>query len=102
MSALSDDTEAVDPGLIALGLLLRLHGVTVEADQIRLRCGAAPIGTTEMLRGAKKFGLNTVISRTNREGLAALLPAIATLRDGGFLLVGKVSEEGVVVVRPSS
>src|SRR5260370_40223909 len=102
MAAMSDETKGIDPGLIALGLLLRLHGVTVDVDQIRQRCGTAPIGAAEMLRCAKKFGLCAVIRRTNREGLAALLPAIATLRDGGFLFVGKASEEAVVVVRPSS
>jgi subfamily B ATP-binding cassette protein HlyB/CyaB len=55
-----------------------------------------------MLRCAKKFGLNAVIRRTNWEGLAAQLPAIATLQDSGFLIIGTVTEEGVVVVRPSS
>jgi subfamily B ATP-binding cassette protein HlyB/CyaB len=98
---MSDDTNAIDPGLFALGLLLRLHGVTAEADQIRQGCGTSPIGTAGMLRCAKKFGLSAVIHRTNRDGLAALSPAIAMLRDG-FLIVGNVTEKGVVVARPSS
>jgi subfamily B ATP-binding cassette protein HlyB/CyaB len=99
---MSNNTKAIDPGLIALGLLLRLHGVTAEVDQIRQRCGTAPIGTPQMLRCAKKFGLKAGIRRTHWEGLAAELPAIATLRDGGFLIIGRVTEEGAVVVRPSS
>ena len=103
MSVVIDDTKAIDPGLIALGLLLRLHGVTAGVDQIRQRCGTVPIGTTQMLRCAKKFGLNAGIHRTNWEGLATdQLPAIATLRGGGFLILGKVTEEGVVVLRPLS
>src|ERR1700731_3163923 len=103
MSVVIDDTKPIDPGLIALGLLLRLHGVTAKVDQIRQRCGTAPIGTTEMQRGAKKFGLNAGIRRTNWEGLAAAqLPAIATLQDGSFLIIGKATEEGPLVVRPSS
>src|SRR6266403_4190000 len=103
MSAMSDDTKAIDPGLIALGLLLRLHGVTTRVDQIRQKCGSAPIGTPQMLRCAKKFGLHAGIRRTNWEGLAATqLPAIATLRGGSFLIIGKVTEEGAIVVRPSS
>src|SRR5712691_5612498 len=103
MTAKIDDTKAIDPGLIALGLLLRLHGVTAGVDQIRQWCGTAPIGITQMLRCAKKFGLNAGVGRTNWEGVAvAQLPAIATLRDGGFLIIGKVTEEGALVVRPSS
>jgi subfamily B ATP-binding cassette protein HlyB/CyaB len=103
MPVVIDDTKAIDPGLITLGLLLRLHGVTVEVDQIRQRCGTAPIGTTQMLGCAKKFGLNAGIRRTNWEGLAtSQLPAIATLRDGGFLILGKMTDEGALVVRPAS
>jgi subfamily B ATP-binding cassette protein HlyB/CyaB len=102
MSVVIDDTKAIDPGLIALGLLLRLHGVKAEVDQIRQRCGTVPVGTTQMLRYAKKFGLKAGICRTSWEGLGAQLPAIATLRDGGFLIIGKVTEEGAIVVRPSS
>src|SRR5258708_5700735 len=103
MSIVIDDTKAIDPGLIALGLLLRLHGVTAKVDQIRQRCGTAPIGTAQMLRCAKKFGLNAGIRRTNWDGLATTqLPAIATLQDGGFLIIGKVTEQGAIVVWPSS
>src|SRR5229473_5496659 len=103
MSVVSDDTKAIDPGLIALGLLLRLHGVTAKVDQIRQMCRTAPIGTPQMLRCAKKFGLNAGIRRTDWEGLATTqLPAIATLRDGGFLIIGKVTEEGAIVVWPPS
>src|SRR5260370_27793982 len=103
MSVVIDDRQAIDPGFIVLGLLLRLHGVTAKVDQIRQRCRTAPIGVPQMLRCAKKFGLNASICRTNWEGLATTqLPAIATLRDGGFLIIGKVTEEGAIVVRPSS
>jgi subfamily B ATP-binding cassette protein HlyB/CyaB len=71
MHATIDDMEAIDPGLVALGLLLRLHGVKAEFDQIRQKCGTAPVGTTQMLRCAKKFGLKACIHRTNWEGLDA-------------------------------
>ena len=100
MSVVIEDMKAIDPGLFALGLLLRLNGVTAKIDQIRQRCGSAPLGIIEILRGAKKFGLNAVIRRTNWEALGAQLPAIALMRDGSLLILGKLTEEGVVVVRP--
>src|SRR5260370_37621830 len=103
MSVVIDDRQAIDPGFIVLGLLLRLHGVTAKVDQIRQRCRTAAIGIPQMLRCAKKFGLNAGICRTNWEGLATTqLPAIAMLHDGSFLLVGKVTEKEAIVVRPSS
>jgi subfamily B ATP-binding cassette protein HlyB/CyaB len=103
MHATIDDVKARDPGLIALGLLLRLHGVTAEFEQIQQICGTGPIGTTQMLRCAKKFGLNACIRRANWEWLTATrLPVIAILRDESFLLIGRASEEGAIVVRSAS
>ena len=43
MHATIDDMKAIDPGL-----LLRLHGVKAELDQIRQKCGTAPIDTTQI------------------------------------------------------
>jgi subfamily B ATP-binding cassette protein HlyB/CyaB len=98
MHATIDDMKAIDPGL-----LLRLHGVKAELDQIRQKCGTAPIDTTQMLRCAMKFGLKACIHRTNWEGLVTTqLPAIATLRDGSFLLIGRANDDGALVVRPES
>ena len=48
-----------DPGLFALVMLLRLHGIAAEKPQLRHRLGSAAIGTVEMLRGgalARKSG----------------------------------------------
>ena len=103
MHATIDDMKAIDPELVALGLLLRLHGVKAEFDQIRQKCGNAPIGITQMLRGAKKFGLKACIRRTNWEGLAATqLPGIAMLRDGSFLIIGRATQDEALVVWPPS
>jgi len=103
MFSASDDLKTIDPGLIVLGLLLRLNGVKAGIDRLSQLSGAAPIGIPQILCCARKLGLHAVRRRTNWAGLATTqLPAIATLRDGGFLLIGKVTEEGVVVVRPLS
>jgi cytosine/creatinine deaminase len=40
-----------------LVMLLRLHGIGADPEQIRHRFGGARIGTAEMLRCAKEFGL---------------------------------------------
>src|SRR5581483_2203728 len=103
MSVVIDDTKAIDPALIALGLLLRLHGVRIGLDLLRKRCGNGPIGTGEMLRCAKKFGLKASVLRTNWNGLATgQLPVVARLRESGFLVIGKVTDWGAIVARPSS
>ena len=46
-----------DPGLTALVMLLRFHGVGADPAQIRHQCGTAAIGTSDMIRCAREFGL---------------------------------------------
>jgi subfamily B ATP-binding cassette protein HlyB/CyaB len=51
-----------------------------------------------MLRCAKEFGLKARACKTHWKRLAVTpLPAIAMLRDGGFLILGKVSEDKAIV-----
>ena len=94
---------SADPGLIALVTLLRLNGIGADAEQIRHRLGGIPVGTPEMLRVAKDLGLKARQHRTNWSRLARTpLPAIAVLRDGGFLILGKVGEAEALVQHPLS
>src|SRR5438034_7952507 len=99
------DTEkrANDPGLVCLVALLRVHGIAAEAEQIRHRMGNRPVRITEMIRCAKELGLKARASRTNWGRLAKTpLPGIASLRDGGFIVLGKMAEDQVLVQRPFS
>src|SRR5437588_5291441 len=99
----ADIEKRTDPGLICLVVLLRVHGVPAEAEQIRHRMGSRSIGVTEMLRCAKQLGLKARASKTSWERLAKTpLPGIAVLRDGSFLVLGKTSEDRALVQRPSS
>ena len=87
-----------DPGLTALVMLLRFHGAGVDPAQIRHQCGTAAIGIPDMIRCAKEFGLKAREMKTSWPRLATTpLPAIAALKDGGFLLLGKVGDDKVVV-----
>src|SRR5579872_3258571 len=79
-----------DAGLAALVMLLRFHDIGADPNQIRHQFGGAPIGVQEMLRCAKEFGLRARARIVTWERLKTTpLPAIAALRDGGFLLLGK-------------
>src|SRR6202045_859958 len=95
-------TRPADTGLASLVMLMRFQGVAAEPDQIRHRFGGAPIGLTEMLRCAKDFGLKARVVKTGWARLAkSPLPAIGCLGSGGFLLVGKASDDQVLVSDPS-
>lgn len=97
------DTSSRDPGLAALVMLLRFHGVPADPEQIRHRFATSSIGITEMLRCARDLGLKARARRTNWDRLARTpLPAIVSLSEGGFLLVGKVSDDKAIVQPPLS
>src|SRR5207344_3090799 len=83
--------------------LLRFNGIAADAGQIRHRLGTTRIGVAEILRCAKDLGLKARACRTRWSRLARTpLPAIASLRDGGFLLLAKASGDKVLVQPPGA
>src|SRR6266851_3393985 len=104
---MTDETEnpgaAADQGLAALVALLRFYGVGADPEQIRHRFGAKAIGVAEMLRCAKELGVKARSVSTRWERLAKTpLPCIAALKDGRFLILGKVSEDKALVQSATS
>ena len=88
-------------GLAALVMLLRFQGLSVDPGQIRHQLGTDAIGVPEMLRCANQLGLKARESRTRWDRLPRTpLPGIAVLRDGGFLLLGRASEDKILVQAP--
>ncbi|WP_161850307.1 type I secretion system permease/ATPase [Bradyrhizobium sp. CCBAU 051011] len=103
MAMQNGNAHAADHGLRALALFLRLHGVHAEPDQLRDRCGSSTIGIRALLRCAREFGVKVRSRTTHWKRLANLqLPGIASLRDGGFLLLGKVDDNGALVLHPTA
>jgi ATP-binding cassette, subfamily B, bacterial HlyB/CyaB len=99
----TDSTGADDSALAALVLMLRIHGIGADPEQIRHRCATGKIGIGEMLRCAKELGLKARVSATSWERLANTpVPGIAALRDGSFLILGKVVDDKVLVQYPSA
>jgi subfamily B ATP-binding cassette protein HlyB/CyaB len=97
------ETEKPAPaesGLAALVLLLQFHGIGADPEKIRHHFGAA-IGVPEMLRCAKQFGLKARTFRSSWPRLIKTpLPGIATLIDGSYLIVGKASDDQLLVQNP--
>ena len=95
--------STTDQGLACFVMLLRFHGIGGDPAQIGHQFGNTKIGIQEMLRCAKKFGLKARLRRSNwaRLGITPL-PAIASLRDGGFVLLGKVGEDEAIIQSPLS
>jgi subfamily B ATP-binding cassette protein HlyB/CyaB len=101
MIAASGQMENTDTGLSVLIALLRFHGIGADAEQLRHRLGGTVIGVPEMLRCAKDLGLKARVYRTAWDRLAATpLPGIAVLREGSFLLLGKIGDDKAIVQLP--
>jgi len=101
---MSDETGRMgrlDQGLEALVMLLHFQGVAADREQIRHRLGTDKIGASEILRCARDLGLKARSLRTDWLRLAwTPLPAIASLRDGGFMVIGKAADDKVLVQIP--
>lgn len=90
-----------DPGLIALVMMLRFQGLGVDPEQIRHQFRGTSIGVAEMLRCAKGLGLKARAFTTNWARLTkTYLPALAVLRNGSYLILGKVGDDTVLVLEP--
>jgi len=103
MTTETQDGSSGGGGLAALTMMLRLQSISIDAAQLRHRIGSDAVGIPEMLRVARELGLKASDSRTRWERLGRTpLPAIAALRDGRFLLIGKAGDDKVLVQSPSS
>src|SRR5438105_4968806 len=93
-----------DQGLGALVMLLRFNGIGVDPAQIRHQfAGAGSVGIREMLRCARQLGVRARVLTTRWDRLERTpLPAIAVLRDGGFLFLGKIGDGKALVQSPLS
>ena len=93
----------IDSGLGAVVMLSRYHGVGADLGQIRHGFGGVSFGVAEILRCAREFGLRARVFTTDWARLAnTSLPGIAALKDGNFLILGKVGDGKVLVQAPGS
>jgi ATP-binding cassette, subfamily B, bacterial HlyB/CyaB len=94
-----------DSGLISFVLLLRLHSIPADPAQLRHQYlqGSEQFGADEMLRAAKQLGLRARRIASDWDRLCATaLPAIAQLKGGEFVLVGRCAAEQVLIQDPTA
>ena len=101
MSHAANNEAAIDSGLSALVIMLRLQGIGADPAQLRHRVGHRAVGVSEMLRCAKELGLKARSYKTKWTRLPSTpLPGIAVLRDGDFIVLGKVGGDKAIVQSP--
>ncbi|HEY5071331.1 MAG TPA: type I secretion system permease/ATPase [Caulobacteraceae bacterium] len=92
---------AIDPGAAALAFLLQLLGVPADPAEILHYSGKANLDEADVLRAARRFPVKARLIEAGVERLEGLpLPALASLRDGGWLVIGKAAEGKLLVQSP--
>ncbi len=95
--------EIEDPGLAALVMLLRFQGIAADVAQLRHRLAGRLAGVPEILRCAREAGVKARSFTTSWKRLQGIpLPAIAALKDGGFLVIGKAGDDRIMVQLPGA
>lgn len=96
---------AVDSGLAGLVLLLRVNGIMADPTQIRhdLAVEATALSAHDLLRAARRSGARArwVERAVSGEGKLPL-PALAALKDGGYLIVAGLQGERWLVQEPGA
>ncbi len=91
----------IDSGSEALTFALKVLGIPADAAEIRHQSGKAKLDEGDVLRAARRF---PVKARSHRSTFARLqktpTPVLASLRDGTWLVIGRVGEDKLLVQKP--
>jgi len=88
-----------DSGAWSLALALHLLGIVADPARIQHETGKADaLGEDDLLRAARTFPIKAKAVASSPRRLARTpLPALARLRSGAFAVIGKVTEDGVLI-----
>jgi subfamily B ATP-binding cassette protein HlyB/CyaB len=93
----------LDPGAAALAFILQLLGLPANAAELLHVSGKATLDSGDLLRLARRFPVKARLIATNLERLATTpMPALAQMRDGGWLVVGRIGDGKVLVQDPNA
>ena len=93
----------MDTGALSLAFLLQLLGVPADARTILHGSGGSEMSEIDLLRAGRKFPVKArAVTMTPSALNTAPMPAMTMMRDGRWLVIGKVSEAAVLVHDPSA
>jgi subfamily B ATP-binding cassette protein HlyB/CyaB len=94
-------TTTTDPGATAFAFILQLLGIPANPSELLHHSGRPTLDEDEMLRASKRFPLKArAISTTTARLEATPLPALAALKDGGWMIIGKSADGKILVQDP--
>ena len=88
-------------GALALALTLQLLGIPADAADLLHKSGKRAFDERDMLIAAKPFPVKVAAFNSSIERLPTTpMPALAALKNGGWLIVGKVADDRILVQAP--
>ena len=98
MEGESASTACKDPGASALAFIVQLLGVPADAAEILHQSGKATLDEADLLRAVRRFPMKSRAISSSLDRLeATAFPALASLKDGGWMVIGKVGEGKLLV-----
>ena len=93
----------LDPGASALAFILQVLGLPANAAELVHQSGKATLDAGDLLRLARRFPVKARLIASNLERLGNTpLPALAQMRDGGWLVIGRIGDGKVLVQDPAA
>src|SRR5579859_5162014 len=90
-----------DTAAAALAFILQLLGLPANAAELLHQSGKASLDEADLLRLARRFPVKARVVASTLERLQATpMPVLAHIRDGGWLVVGRVGDGKILVQDP--
>lgn len=96
--------NTVDTGLRCLVMIAGLHGVNVDAEQVKhfLAIGSEGMDAFDIVKAAKELGFKARLARVKFDRLSKLpLPAIIGFGQSGFAILAKIEDDRVLLFDPN-
>jgi subfamily B ATP-binding cassette protein HlyB/CyaB len=101
MDAAPESRAPVDAASAALAFTLQLLGLPANAAEILHQSGKPRMDEADLLRVARRFPVKARFVASTLERLKGTpLPAIARLKDGGWLVIGRMGDGKLLVQSP--
>ena len=99
--AAASQAAGADTGAAALAFVLALLGLPADAAEILHRSGRAMLDEADLLRAARRYPVKARVIASSGDRLASTpFPALAGLNDGGWVVIGRVGDDKVLVQDP--
>ena len=93
--------STTDSGALSFAFILQLLGVPANPAEILHQSGRVSLDEDAMLRAAKRFPLKARAVDIRYDRLETTpLPALAALKDGGWMVIGRVADGKILVQDP--